>query len=40
MVRLEGIGELKKKSTSSEPDPATFRLNQVRYRVPPTFGRK
>jgi hypothetical protein len=40
IVRLEGLGQLKKKSTSSGPEPATFRLvawclNQLRYRVPP-----
>jgi hypothetical protein len=38
-VRLEGLGQLKK-STSSGFDPATSRLvalslNQLRYRVPP-----
>jgi hypothetical protein len=26
IVRLEGLGKLKKKSTSSGVDPATFRL--------------
>jgi hypothetical protein len=39
IVRLEGLGKLKK-STSSGLDPTTFRLvalclNQLRYRVPP-----
>jgi hypothetical protein len=39
IVRLEGLGQLKKKSTSLELEPATFRLvaqylNQLRYRVP------
>jgi hypothetical protein len=38
ILRLEELGKLKK-STSSELDPATFRLvaqclNQLRYRVP------
>jgi hypothetical protein len=38
MVRLEGLGKLKK-STSSGLDPVTFRLvaqclNQLRYHVP------
>jgi hypothetical protein len=39
VVRLEGLGKLKKKSASSELEPATFRLveclNQLRYRMPP-----
>jgi hypothetical protein len=40
MVRLEGLGQLKKKSTSSGLEPATFQLvakclNELRYRVPP-----
>jgi hypothetical protein len=43
IVRLEGLGKLKKKkSTSSRLEPATFRLvayclNQLRYRVSPGF---
>jgi hypothetical protein len=44
MVRLEGLGQLKK-STSTELDPATFRLvaqfhNQLRYRVPQKKSRQ
>jgi hypothetical protein len=40
-MRLEVLSKLKK-STSSGIDPATFRLvaqclNQLRYRVPPSF---
>jgi hypothetical protein len=39
MVRLEGLGKLKKKSTSSGHEPVTFRLvaerlNQLCYHVP------
>jgi hypothetical protein len=38
-MRLEGLGKLKKKSTPSGLEPATFRIvaqcvNQLRYRVP------
>jgi hypothetical protein len=38
IVRLEGLGQLKKPMTSSGIEPATFRLvaeclNQIRYRV-------
>jgi hypothetical protein len=41
-VRLEGLGKLKKKSTLSGLDPATFRLvanclNQLRYLMPQEF---
>jgi hypothetical protein len=42
-MRLEGIGLLKNAITSSELEPATFRLvaqylNQLRYRVPPDIN--
>jgi hypothetical protein len=37
MVLLEGLCKLKNSMTISELEPATFRLNQLHYRMPPFF---
>jgi hypothetical protein len=34
IVQLEGLSKLKNPVASLEIEPATFRLNQIRYRVP------
>jgi hypothetical protein len=44
-VRLEGLGQLKNRITTSGIEPATFPLvaqclNQIRYRVPSANNRK
>jgi hypothetical protein len=38
IVRLEGLGQLKNSMTSLGFEPKTFRLNQLRYRVPPILS--